>query len=229
MVSYLAYRNFCCNYGFYQNFNFQDKQKLVDKRLLGIKPTLNITRLPRSIQDLKYWKASEYRSFLLFFGGPVLHDILDKDRFRHYLLLVNSMHILLKFGSTHNDINRAEEMLTKLCELFADLYDVRFMRLNVHQLLHLPDSIRTLGPLYTLSCFSFEDKTGVLLKMIRGTQNIDNQIVTGVSFVQKLPELKEKCILKDSKSEESYNAIESVTLLKRKFKKIRMEFMLLEQ
>lgn len=174
-----------------ENFNFQDKQELVDKRLLGIKPTLNITRLPRSILDLKYWKASEYRSFLLYFGGPVLHDILDKDRFRHYLLLVNSMHILLKFGSTHNDINRAEEMLTKFCELFADLYDVRFMRLNVHQLLHLPDSVRTLGPLYTHSCFSFEDKNGVLLKMIRGTQNIDNQIVTGVSFIQKLPELKE--------------------------------------
>lgn len=125
------------------------------------------------------------------------------------------MHILLKFGSTHNDINRAEGMLTKFCELFADLYDVRFMRLNVHQLLHLPDSVRTLGPLYTHSCFSFEDKNGVLLKMIRGTQNIDNQIVTGVSFIQKLPELKEKCILKDSKSEEIYNAIESVTLLKR--------------
>lgn len=198
-----------------ENFNFQDKQELVDKRLLGIKPTLNITRLPRSILDLKYWKASEYRSFLLYFGGPVLHDILDKDRFRHYLLLVNSMHILLKFGSTHNDINRAEEMLTKFCELFADLYDVRFMRLNVHQLLHLPDSVRTLGPLYTHSCFSFEDKNGVLLKMIRGTQNIDNQIVTGVSFIQKLPELKEKCILKDSKSEEIYNAIESVTFLKK--------------
>lgn len=89
------------------------------------------------------------------------------------------------------------------------------MRLNVHQLLHLPDSVRTLGPLYTHSCFSFEDKNGVLLKMIRGTQNIDNQIVTGVSFIQKLPELKEKCILKDSKFEEIYNAIESVTLLKR--------------
>lgn len=51
--------------------------------------------------------------------------------------------------------------------------------------------------------------------MIIGTQNIDNQIVTGVSFIQKLPELKEKCILKDSKSEEIYNAIESITLLKR--------------
>lgn len=154
------------------NFIFQDKQELVNKRLLGIKPTLNITRLPRSIQDMKYWKASEFRSFLLYFGGPVLHDILNKDIFGHYLLLVNSMHILLKFGFTPNDNNRAEGMLTKFCELFADLYDDRFMRLNVHQLLHLSDA-RTLGPLYTHSCFSFEDKNGVLLKMIKGTQNID--------------------------------------------------------
>lgn len=196
-------------------FNFHDKQDCVDDRLIRIKPTLNITRLPRSVQDLKYWKASEYRSFLLYFGAPVLHDILDKERFSHYLLLVNSMHILLKFGSTPDDINRAEIMLTNFCESFAVLYDDRFMRLNVHQLLHLPDSVRTLGPLYTHSCFSFEDKNGVLLKMIRGTQNIDNQIVTGVSFIQKLPELKEHCILRNSKCEEIYNSIESVTLLKR--------------
>jgi hypothetical protein len=198
-----------------ESFTFHDKQEQVDERLVSIKPTLNITRLPRSIQDLKYWKASEYRSFLLYFGAPVLHDILDRDRFSHYLLLVNPMHILLKCGSTDDDVNRAEVMLNKFCETFSDLYDVRFMRLNVHQLLHLPDSVRLLGPLYTHSCFSFEDKNGVLLKMIRGTQNIDNQILTGVSFIQKLPELKENCISKDSECEKIYNAIESVTLLKR--------------
>lgn len=46
-----------------------------------------------------------------------------------------------------------EEMLRKFCELFADLFDVRFMRLNVHQLLHLPDSAKTLGPLNPIVVF----------------------------------------------------------------------------
>ena len=125
------------------------------------------------------------------------------------------MHILLKFGSTDTEINRAEEILTRFCEHIEELYDRCFLRLNVHQLLHLPDNVRNLGTLYTHSCFSFEDKNGVLLKMIRGTQNIDNQIVTGVSFVQKLPELKVKCIVKGSPCDQLYNSIESVSILKR--------------
>lgn len=51
--------------------------------------------------------------------------------------------------------------------------------------------------------------------MIRGTQNIDNQIITGVSFVQKLPELKRKCIEEDTELEVLYNSIQSPNLLKR--------------
>jgi hypothetical protein len=51
--------------------------------------------------------------------------------------------------------------------------------------------------------------------MIRGSQNIDNQIVTRVSFVQKLPELKSECIENGSECEKIYNSIDSTTILKR--------------
>ena len=56
------------------------------------------------------------------------------------------------------------------------------------------DDVRDLGPLYTHSYFSFEDKNGFILRLIHGTQFIDNQILSAVALIQKLPELKEKCI-----------------------------------
>ena len=56
------------------------------------------------------------------------------------------------------------------------------------------DNVRDLGPLYTHTCFSFEDKNGFILKLIHGTQFIDNQIPSAVALTQKLPELKEKCV-----------------------------------
>lgn len=89
------------------------------------------------------------------------------------------------------------------------------MTLNIHQLVHLSDSVRTLGPLYTHSCFSFEDKNGFLLKTIRGTQNIDSQIITGIAFVQKLPELKEKCIFKYTLEDTLCRSIENPNVIKR--------------
>lgn len=199
-----------------KDFNINNRVCEVDNRLQSIRPTLDVTRLPRSIEkDLKYWKASEFRSFLLYFGGPVLHGILDKDRFSHYLLLVDSMHILLKCGSTDKDLDKAESLLIRFCSRFENLYERCFLRLNVHQLLHLPDCVRNLGPLYTHSCFSFESKNGIVLKMIRGSQSIDTQIITAISFIQKLPELKQKCIVKDSEIDMLCKIIENPSLLKR--------------
>lgn len=71
-------------------FNIHNKVGIVDSRLTEIKPTLDITRLSRSIStDLKYWKASEFHSFLLFYGPLVLYGILHDMHFEHYMLLSN--------------------------------------------------------------------------------------------------------------------------------------------
>lgn len=66
------------------------------------------------------------------------------------------------------------------------------------------DNVRDLGPLYTHSCFSFEDKNGFILRLIHGTQFIDSHILIAVSFTQKLPELKEQCITPGSVEEKLY-------------------------
>ena len=58
---------------------------LVDVRLVRIKPSYNITRLPRSIaQRLKCWKASELHSWLVVVGGPGIIVEIDESLFcRH--------------------------------------------------------------------------------------------------------------------------------------------------
>ena len=67
--------------------------------------------------------------------------------------------------------------------MFPYLYELRYQTINIHNLLHLPQSVRELGPLWTHSCFHFEDKNGYILNMIHGTQ--------AVSFVQNLPQMVE--------------------------------------
>lgn len=51
--------------------------------------------------------------------------------------------------------------------------------------------------------------------MIRGSQSIDTQIITAISFIQKLPELKQKCIVKDAEIDMLCKIIENPSLLKR--------------
>lgn len=38
----------------------------LDEQLLLIKPPCNITRVPRSLQQRKFWKACEWQNWLLF-------------------------------------------------------------------------------------------------------------------------------------------------------------------
>ena len=54
--------------------------------------------------------------------------------------------------------------------------DKQFQTFNVHQLLHLPEVVGDLGPLWSNSCFPFEDYHGDLRDLFHGTKNVDGQV-----------------------------------------------------
>ena len=110
--------------------------------------------MQRSVSEhLKYWKASELRSFPLFYGAPALYGILSEDYFQHYLLLVDAIYLLLKDSISESDLSEAENLLFSFCSSFPAIYVPRFTTMNIHQLLHLVDDVHDLGPLFTHSCF----------------------------------------------------------------------------
>lgn len=190
------------------NFNFSKLVDKVDERLEEIQPTTNIKRLPRSIwQHLKYWKASELLSFLLFYGLPTLYGILPNSYFTHYSLFVHAIYLLLKDSISEENLKEADNALLNFCKTFPILYGERYCTMNLHQLLHLTADVKDLGPLYTHSCFPFEDKNGFILKLIHGTQFIDSQIISAVCLTQKIPELKESCIPAESEIETVCNEL----------------------
>ena len=56
------------------------------------------------------------------------------------------------------------------------------MSCNLHILLHLPQIVRDLGPIWICSCFPFEDLNGKLKKLVHGSKCADLQIHYGVSL-----------------------------------------------
>jgi len=50
------------------------------------------------------------------------------------------------------------------------------MTIIVHSLLHLPETVKTLGPLWAHSCFAFEAANGELLKLFHGSQKVEKQV-----------------------------------------------------
>ena len=160
----------------------------IDQRLLAIKPPNSITRTPRSIsENLKHWKASELRAWLLHYSLPCLYNILPEEYFQHFALLVEGIYLLNKSSVSSQDLATSRLILKNFCKLLPDLYAVRYQRINVHLLLHAADCVVNLGPLWAQSCYPFEDWNGTLTKLFHGTQHIHTQILAAVKFHQHLP------------------------------------------
>lgn len=154
----------------------RDKEQ-IDKRLLAIKPPVNVTRPPHSIRSHKFWKASEFRHFLLFYTRPCLKWTLPWQYLEYLLLLVQGSYCLLKDAISPPDIDETDMFLNILVGHYVTLYGKCHISFNVHILLHATSSVRNWCPLWCQSAFIFESHNGNLLKLFHGTHSVQEQIV----------------------------------------------------
>lgn len=91
-------------------------------RLLKIKPPVEITRIPRSVNERKFWKASEWRAFLLFYALPVLKGILPARFWNHLFLLVFGIYTLRQDKIKTRSVLLSELALKKFVIEFQRIY-----------------------------------------------------------------------------------------------------------
>lgn len=164
---------------------------VVDERLVSLTPPSFVQRLCRSIKKhLKYWKAHELKAWFFYYSLPCLQDIMTEPYFNHYLLLVLGVSLLCQSSISPEDVNIAERALNEFVSRFEHLYGKKHMVNNVHQLLHLAECVRQFGPLWTTSCFPFEDLNGKLKRLVHGSNSAHLQIFTSVSKFLTLATLK---------------------------------------
>ncbi|XP_033730842.1 uncharacterized protein LOC117320344 [Pecten maximus] len=153
------------------------KMKEIDVILKKITPPYLVIRLPRKLSNtLHHWKASELRSWLLYYSIPCLKGRLLDVYLTHYSLLVEATQTLLGEGITEDDLQRSDLLLHHFVKSADTLYGDNFLGLNVHNLLHIVPCVRKWGPLWAWSCFCFESFNGEIKKNIHGTGNVCRQI-----------------------------------------------------
>ena len=165
----------------------------IDNRLLAINAPSEISRAPRSITDRAYWKASEWRAFILY-SLVVLHGILPPVFLKHLFLFVFGVYCLLGDSIDESTITSAEVSLTKFVIQTEELYGLKRCSFNVHQLVHLAQSVRDCGPLWSSSTFVFESNNHFLHKMFHGTQHVPKQIVESFLRGRKIAQLSKEYI-----------------------------------
>ncbi|OXU18832.1 hypothetical protein TSAR_016289 [Trichomalopsis sarcophagae] len=121
-------------------------------------------------------KASELKSWSLYFALPCLRGFLEETALQHFALLVRCAFTLLKSDISSLELNQCEEDLTLFVLKFQDLYGEGAMTFNVHALMHCVESVRKTGPLSKNSAFPYESFIYTLKKVINGPKGMDIQI-----------------------------------------------------
>lgn len=140
---------------------------------------LEFSRKPRSLDELRRWKATEFRQFLLYTGIVVLKDILGKDfkdRYECFLELHVAMTILLSEHYCRKYANYASALLRHFLEFFVIIYGPKFMTHNFHGLIHIAADTEVFGALDNCSTFMFENYLFALKKLVRKNEKPLQQI-----------------------------------------------------
>ncbi|XP_049799526.1 uncharacterized protein LOC126234822 [Schistocerca nitens] len=153
----------------------------ISSNLLSLKASIPVEfcRKPRGLDEVKRWKATEFRQFLLYTGPLVLYDILlpeQKEIYNNFLSLHIAMTLLLskKFCYQHQEYAKG---LLHFVQTFQSLYGQKYITHNFHGLIHIADDISVFGPLDGCSAFKFENFLFSLKKCVRKGNKPFQQVV----------------------------------------------------
>ncbi|XP_074115315.1 uncharacterized protein LOC141537983 [Cotesia typhae] len=124
-------------------------------------------RIPRELDKLSNFKATEFRQLLLYTFIVVFRGIISDEQYNHFLLLHSSMRVLLNSSSPNEMVDFAEESLKSYVIKAQEIYGLRFLTYNAHGLVHLPADYRLYGSLDSVSAFSYENKMPVYRGYVR--------------------------------------------------------------
>lgn len=169
------------------------RQDVLDQRILKIKPTFEITRKPRSINDRADFKANELRSHLLYYLRYCLVDLLPQRYITHFQLLSAAVYMLLEEEIPLENISLAETKLVNFVNQYEKFYGKSNITMNMHMLRHLARSVHQLGPLWSQSTFAFETNNGILVHSRHAKNHCLQQMAWKYSTKAALRSTEKKC------------------------------------
>lgn len=161
----------------------------ISERIVSFRRSVpkEFSRKPRGLDELSHWKATEYRTFLLYIGPMCLLNILYKPKYKHFLLFHTAIYILVsKLADSSEWVDYAQSLLEKFVSQVQTLYYKELLVYNMHSLLHLGDDVK----LDQFSAFEFENYMQPIKRMLRANSSHLSQVVKRISEIQSLAYLR---------------------------------------
>ena len=140
----------------------------------------------KGLSELTHFKATEYRTLLLYVGPYIFQPFMKQEIYNHFMLLSFGMYCLVSAKYYKQYHSNAKACLVKFVQQFSNMYDRRGVSYNVHVLQHLPDYVEMFGPLDSFSSFSFENHLGILKRRIKPSSKICEQSLNRIMDIREM-------------------------------------------
>lgn len=127
-------------------------------------------RAVRSLKCMSFWKALEFRTFLLYLGPVILKDHLPREAYVNFLYLFCAVRICSS-ERYRKYFDKADMILRDFIEQYIDLYGAHSVNSNVHNLCHLVDDVKRFGVLPKTSAYPFENMLYCIKNLLRHGKN----------------------------------------------------------
>ena len=126
-----------------EDYYLRNKLPNIDKILLKVKYPIEFSRMQRSISEhIQFFKASEFRNFLMYVSLPIMRYFLPHVQYIHFVHYIVFMRLLCDKYCSNTDITAAYSIIEKFIEQFETLYGKKNMTFNLHSHLHLPQQVQ---------------------------------------------------------------------------------------
>ena len=194
-----------------KDFYIGSSKACLSHRLLSIKPPDIVGRLPRSLDDLKHWKATEFKNWLLHYSVAVLRPVLNPLYLFHWTLLVGGIGILCSDSIVKDDLSSADSMLQDFVLLMGILFAPTKCTMNVHLLQHFAYYVSRRGPIWAYSCFAFEGMNAFIKPLVHGTHHAMEQIGCAIGLCFGLTNFTKDVLANANVPKDSKRLIRSLT------------------
>lgn len=165
----------------------------LNNKLKLLRPPVEVRRFPRDISAWKHWTARDLENFLLYYSIPVLTDVLPRKYLDHWILLRQSIYLLLQREITESQLKLAQEYMIHFTVQAEQLYGVGMMTFNMHIGTHLFDHVRRWGPIFTVSGFAYETGNKTLKELIHSQHGIPHQVCRALSLKMAAQIMETQC------------------------------------
>ena len=162
----------------------------VDRRLLSITPTSEVSRAPRSLTDRSDWRGHEWFYFVVIYSVPILKNILKSKYLNHWSLLVHAISLLMQNSVAKSEVAYAERYLNEFVCGIDDLYGAENVTFSCHLLTHLTRSVEEFGQPFTHSAFLYESFNSEIKNAVKSSNGAMWQICKGIQLKLAIQNLK---------------------------------------